>query len=270
MSEYLSEEEQIAQLKSWWDEYGNAVIIGLVLAVGGIVGWQWYGAHSQEQNLAASAKYIEYQGAGEAEKAALGSEIASEFRGSAYHAFVLFEQAQDSLAAGELTTAAEQLEGVIAAADEALLVDMARIRLAKVQRALDQKDAALATLSNIRHEGFRSWALETKGDIHSAADEVEQANLAYQAAMDAIPEGEQRPLLKMKLENTAPFNGAFVQLSDPLADALREARESLEEDADQADGAQSAVDAVTEVVEEAVDGTEQVEQALETATQNDE
>ena len=43
MSEYLDEEEQLARAKSWWDENANSVIVGVVLVVGGIVGWNWFG-----------------------------------------------------------------------------------------------------------------------------------------------------------------------------------------------------------------------------------
>ena len=42
MSDYLTDEEQVAKLKSWWDENGVSVIVTLVLVVAGVVGWRWY------------------------------------------------------------------------------------------------------------------------------------------------------------------------------------------------------------------------------------
>ena len=37
MSDYLTDEEQMARLKSWWDENGRSLVIGLVLVIGATV-----------------------------------------------------------------------------------------------------------------------------------------------------------------------------------------------------------------------------------------
>ena len=79
------------------------------------------------------------------------------------------------------------------------------MRLAKVQQGLDRSAAALATLESLSNEGYRAWGLEAKGDIHVARGELELAHAAYQAAMEGLAEGEQRPILDMKLKNVAPF-----------------------------------------------------------------
>ena len=69
MSEYLSEEEQVAKMKSWWDENGTALITGVVAAVAALFGWNWYGNYQQDQTYAASEAYVAYveaDGAGKA------------------------------------------------------------------------------------------------------------------------------------------------------------------------------------------------------------
>ena len=43
--------------------------------------------------------------------------------------------------------------------------------------------------------------------------------------MDSVAEGEQRPLLAMKLNNVAPFEGEHVQYADTLESALQAAQE---------------------------------------------
>ena len=47
------------------------------------------------------------------------------------------------------------------------------------------------------------------------------AHQAYSAAMEALTEGEDRPILKIKLD-TAPSNGEYVPLQDTLDDALQQ------------------------------------------------
>ena len=61
MSEYLDEEEQIARLKSWWDENGTSVLVGIGIAVAGIVGWNWYGSHTEDQMHAGARAYAAYE-----------------------------------------------------------------------------------------------------------------------------------------------------------------------------------------------------------------
>ncbi len=232
MSEYLSDEEQLARLKSWWDEYGTTVIVSLVIAVGGIVGWRVYDGYAGGQVEAASAEYIAYQTADAGTQAELAQAIAESYPGSAYHTLVLFDQAKQALAAGDAAAAASSLQEVVGQSDDALLVDLARVRLAKLQHELDRTDEALANLAAIRHKGYRAWALEAKGDIHMSRDEVALAHEAYAAAQQSLQPGEERPLLKMKLDNAAPFEGEFVQLQDVLQDALRDAEKVLDEQTD--------------------------------------
>lgn len=227
MSEYLSEEEQIARMKSWWDTNGTSVIVAVVVGVVAIVGWRWYGGYTVEQAEEAARSYAAYQTADEADKVAAAARLATEHGGSAYHAFVLFDQARTALADGEPAAAESHLVEIVDGAADPLLTDLARIRLAKVQQQLDRSSEALATLDGLRSEGYRSWALEAKGDIHMARDEVQQAHEAYQAASDSLLEGEVRPILEMKLNNAAPYGEQYVELTDSLESALRDAEQTL-------------------------------------------
>ena len=231
MSEYLDEEEQIARMRSWWDENGTSVIVGIVLAVVGVVGWNWYGAHRDSQIESAAKHYADFLAAtGEARDAARAA-LAAEHDGSAYHVFAEFHQVQELIAAGDAAAAKSILESIVNTADDALLVDLARIRLAKVHQELGASSLALEVLAEVRNAGYKPLALEVQGDIHMAMNDLEAAHQSYTAAKESLLPGDDRPLLEMKLSNAAPFNGEYVALSDPLTDALREAQESLESDA---------------------------------------
>ena len=45
MSDYLSDEEQVERLKSWWSENGTSLLASLLVAVLGIAGWNYYGSY---------------------------------------------------------------------------------------------------------------------------------------------------------------------------------------------------------------------------------
>ncbi len=227
MAEDLSDEEQLARIKSWWDENGTSVLISVGLVVAGIVGWRFYDSWEADRVSAASTIYIEYQNADETARDALAESLAEEYAGSTYHMFVLFDQAKRAIKAGDLATAESKLSGVVSGSGEDLLVDLARIRLAKVLQGLDRTGEALELLGAVSNPGYLAWALEAQGDIHTARGNVEAAHTSYEAAMAALREGEIRPVLQMKLDNTAAFDGQFVAFEDTLGEALREAEETL-------------------------------------------
>jgi|TARA_B110000977_G_scaffold142623_1_gene181036 predicted negative regulator of RcsB-dependent stress response len=232
VSEFLSDEEQISRFKSWWGENGFSLVIGVAVAVVVIVGWRFYDSSNQATMELGSKAYAEYKEAAANERNAIAEKIKSEFSGSSYHAMVSMAQASDASKTGDLQGAVILLEDAIAAAGTTVLGDLGRLRLAKVQFGLDLKEAALATLSAISNDGYRSWALESQGDIYFAMGKVEQAHNAYSGAEDSLKENDQRPLLKIKVENTAPFSGEYVDFTSDLDQALEAAEISLAQDSD--------------------------------------
>ena len=45
VSDYLSDEEQVERLKSWWSENGTFLLASVFVAVLGIAGWNYYGSY---------------------------------------------------------------------------------------------------------------------------------------------------------------------------------------------------------------------------------
>ena len=178
MSEYLSEEEQIAKMKTWWGQNGTSLVLSIVVGIVVIAGWRWYDSYSEDQVHEASRAYALYLAASPEDKAVAAAQISDDFKGTAYHAFVLFQQARDALAKEDFLRAEQLLQQVIDEADDILLVDLARIRIAKLQYALDRSSEALSTLDAISNEGYRSMGLETKGDIYAGLGQVELAHEA--------------------------------------------------------------------------------------------
>lgn len=208
MSDYLTDEEQIARLRSWWEKNGTPLIIGVVLLVVGIVGWRWYESSVQERTTRGSDLYIEWLEAGDEAKPRLAALIAEEARGTAYPAFVLLHQAEEAVVSGDSAAAEARLRDAVAAAPEQELADLARLRLARVLFDLERADEALAVLMDIRGTGYRVLAAELKGDIHLARGERAQAHEAYKSALAEAEQGSQRPLLEVKVADTADAGDA--------------------------------------------------------------
>jgi predicted negative regulator of RcsB-dependent stress response len=203
VSDYLSEEEQLSRLYNWWKQNGAAVIVGLVLAIAGVLGWRWYQSYDQERVTAASDLYAEYLAANGAARDALAKDIVAGGDATAYPALVLLRQAEAAVAAGDLAGAEKPLSEAIESASGAVLADLARLRLARVQHGLGRHDDALATLGQVRSPGYLPLAQELKGDIHMARNERAQAHEAYVAALGEVLADDQRALLEIKVADTA-------------------------------------------------------------------
>ncbi|MCR9279662.1 MAG: tetratricopeptide repeat protein [Pseudomonadaceae bacterium] len=214
MSDYLSEEEQVQALKTWWEENGTSLVVGVVLVLGSVFGWRWYQSYSADQAASASDLYQDYLLAEEDAKPEVIAEIDSQIAGTSYQAFVKMTEARRALDGGDLDAAAGELEAALDAAKGSYLEGLVRVRLARLYQQQQRTDDALAQLALVKGAGYESQAAELRGDIHYAAGDREQAAVAYQVAADLLAEGDARPLLELKLMNTAAADVAANESDD--------------------------------------------------------
>ena len=203
MSDYLTDEEQMARLRTWWQRNGAALAVGVVVIVAGVVGWRWYQSFSEERVMKASDLYVEYLAAGGTAQRALADEIVAGGKATAYPALVLMHQAQMDVAAGEFEVAGERLRDAIALASGRPLADLARLRQARLQHQVGRDDEALKTIAEIRAAGYVPVAQELKGDIHLARGERTLAYQAYVSALANVLAEDQQALLEIKVADTA-------------------------------------------------------------------
>ena len=203
MSDYLTDEEQVARLKSWWAENGTSTIVGLVLVVAGASGWRWYDGYRADEIAKASDLYQEFLVSEGDARETMATTIASEVPDTAYHTFALMHLARDAVANHDYDGANQHLRDAVSAAPRPELADVARLRLARVQQQGDRSDAALQTLGAIRGDGFRSHVAELKGDIHLARGERLLAYESYTAALASETNQSRHPILEMKVADTA-------------------------------------------------------------------
>jgi predicted negative regulator of RcsB-dependent stress response len=203
VADYQTDEEQIARLKTWWDENGLMMVTAVVLSISAFVGWRWYDDYRTEAIAQASDLYQDFLTAEGEARTTIVQTIEREASATSYHALMLLQQVQQDIEAGNYQDAESLLRQVIEVAPEQILVDLASLRLARVLQQLDRSDDALRTLATVRGEGYRSQVAELKGDIHIARSERSLAHEAYSAALTDLGDGVQRPLLEMKVADTA-------------------------------------------------------------------
>ena len=208
MSDYLTDEEQLDKLKKWWEENGLILAGAVVLSVAGVIGWNWYGERQAATVAGSSDLYADYLRAEGTERETIEATLASEYPDSVYRAFILLRSAQSESEDENPEGALAALTDALSLVDDDKLADVIRIRIARVEQELDRSDAALSTLGQVRSLGLRSHVQELKGDIHMARGERALAHEAYGAALEEAGQDAQRPLLQLKVADTADANEA--------------------------------------------------------------
>jgi predicted negative regulator of RcsB-dependent stress response len=203
VTEYLTEEEKVEDIKEWWRENGRSVIAGIVIGAGGIFGWRFWGDYQEGQSEAASLAYADLReqmqaGAYEGARTAAAT-IVDEYARTPYAALAALEAAHAAVEQGDAQAAVERLEWVRAQARQESLRELASLRLARLLTAIERYDEAEAILDAGLPEAYAALEAEARGDIHRARGELEQAREAYERAL-ALP-GAPVEYLQMKRDD---------------------------------------------------------------------
>lgn len=214
MAELRTEEEQVQALKSWWNENGKSLVLGVAVAIAVVLGWR--GWQSQQAAEAENASIL-YQNLLDAVVGAIGpqqdeaklataqhlaSQLKDDFDSTTYANFAALIMARVAVEQGELEKALAELDWVLAhEPDESLLI-LANIRKGRILAAQGEVDKALSVVAATPTGGYGASLNELKGDLYLAKGDQTEARKAYQAAFDAAA-ANTRPILEMKLNDLA-------------------------------------------------------------------
>ncbi len=193
---YETEEEQIEAIRRWWQENGRSVIAGVVIAIAGVVGWQQWQAWQERQALSAASQYNTLAARISADRPDDALKVAdalhADASGSPYAAMGSLRLGRYFADRGEYGAAADQLRWVLDNVETQALQQVARLRLAQVLEADGQREAALEVLKPVPEGAFAGRFHELTGDLLAAAGRREEANAAYQAALETSDLASQR------------------------------------------------------------------------------
>lgn len=201
----LEEQEQIDEMKAWWKQYGNMVILLLcviAITVSAVRGWSYY---QNRQGLDAGELYAQLQGAVGAKEPKKVQDIAAvitdKYARTGYAAFAALAAAKAAFDSGDLAAAKARLQWVVDHARDAETRDIARLRLAAV--LLDEKnyDEALKLADTAHVDTLSALYADLKGDVLVAQGKPEEARAAYQLALDkSDAKSNYRALIRIKLD----------------------------------------------------------------------
>ncbi|MCB1647024.1 MAG: tetratricopeptide repeat protein [Pseudomonadales bacterium] len=211
MADY-NEDEQVEALKNWLDENGTSLIIGIVLALAAVFGYQSWEKSVQQTGEAASALYENLssvavisplQTLSDEDKATatfIAEQLKTDYQDTSYAIFAAMHMAKIAVSESDLDKAEAELNWALAQKPEASLVPILNLRLAQIKFAREDYDAALKLLAGNAGEHESSFA-ELRGDVYYAQGDMTRAREAYQQGLDSLTENFNKPMLKMKLED---------------------------------------------------------------------
>jgi predicted negative regulator of RcsB-dependent stress response len=200
----LEEQEQIDQIKHFWNQYGNLITWTVILVLGASSGWIWWNRYQADQSAKAGVMFDELDKAvqaGDADKAAaLFVPLKDRYAHTAFAEQGGMTLAKVQFDKGQLDNARATLAWVIENAPEDEYKTLARLRLSGI--LLDQKkyDEALKQLDGATGKDFEPLVADRRGDILMAQGKKDDAKAAYQKAWkDMDAKVEYRRLIEAKL-----------------------------------------------------------------------
>jgi predicted negative regulator of RcsB-dependent stress response len=200
------EQDELEKLKTWWKNYGTAVVIGVLLGVGALAGYRYWTQHQEQRLQEASALYQQLVLSLREKKTEVAREtgtlLLKDFPGTPYGGMAGLLLARLDFDSGDLKAARARLQWVMDNARDPATANAARLRLARLLLGEGDKDGAAALLDVKDRAGFESEYDELRGDIYAAQGKREAARSAYREALKHLPaDSPYVRVLNMKLDD---------------------------------------------------------------------
>lgn len=200
----LDEQEQLDQIKHFWNTWGNLISWVLIAVLGSYAAWNGYQYWERSQAAKAAALYDEV------ERAVSSGDLARVERSLAdmkdKFGRTQFAQQSALLAAktlqaqGKSEAAREALTWVVTGAKDPAYRDIARLRLVALQLEAKAYDDALKQLGSEFTPEMSGLAADLRGDVLQAKGQSADAVSAYQLAWSKLAEmPDYRRLVQAKL-----------------------------------------------------------------------
>jgi len=216
MVEIYDAHEQGEVVKKWLKENGSAIVMGLVIAFGGLFGFKQWQSWQDNNRQQASMEF-------EVMNSLLGQEqldaamtnfqnLQDDHAKSPYTSMAALQMARARLEVNQPDLAIGLYEYVVESGYPKALSVVARERLARVLLDQGRADEAMQIIDGAAEvTGFEARFAEVRGDIHYSQGRVSEAEMAYLDALGQLESGVgDRARLVMKLESmgvTIPEDG---------------------------------------------------------------
>ncbi len=200
----LEEQEQLDQLKHFWNKYGNLITWTAIVVFGGLAAWNGWNWWQNRQAAQASALFSEVDRAAQAGDLArvqrAYDDIKAQFGATTYAQQAGLLAARVWAEQGKADEAKAALGWVADKASDEGYQAVARLRLAGLLADAKAYDEALKQLAAPVPKSFEALAADRRGDILQLQGKKAEARAEYAKALKGLEEGaDYRRLVEVKL-----------------------------------------------------------------------
>lgn len=211
---YSSEQEQIERLKRWWRDNGKALILGLVVGIGGLAGYRYWEGAQTARAEGASITYelvlqlLEDGRLDDVEKT--GQTLLEKYPDTPYARMTALLLAKIAVDRTDFDAARDLLLPL--ADGDGEIADVARVRLARLALGADDPAGAAAHLARVAPLAAGDRYAELRGDVLATQGDAAAAREQYTRALEQAERlGLDTSIIELKLERlagTAVDNGS--------------------------------------------------------------
>ncbi|MCE1162865.1 MAG: tetratricopeptide repeat protein [Thiomonas sp.] len=205
MSYNFEEQEQIAQMRHFWERWGtliSAAVLAVALGFAGYYGWQWW---QRNEGAKAAAVFEQVQAAIQSNSTdkieQAWTVMQSKAPDSAYAGMAALAVAKSLHDAGKNAQAIDALKWASEHASGPSERAVARLNLSALQIDAKQYAEASKTLADVPEPSFTALFEVRRGDLAVLQGQREAARSAYEAALKALPaDASERAAIQQRLQ----------------------------------------------------------------------
>ena len=193
MLENATSQEQKEFLKQWWNGYGKAIVIAIIVGIAIGYGWRFWQHHKTERALAASQAYQQLviaQHVFPKQFDKMAHQLIKKYSGTPYADFASMMVAKEQVGNKQYKQALLSLEWVVHNSQSDALMQLAKIRAARVALVLKQPNKAMQLVSKVNYKGFMPLVDSVRGDAQKALGNNKQAEVYYKKASAGLAEAK--------------------------------------------------------------------------------
>ncbi|GLQ98882.1 YfgM family protein [Dyella mobilis] len=200
--------EQSERVQKWLRENGLSIVVGVVIGLIAIFGYQKWRGHRTEHQLAASGLYQQLQtviDTGNANASdVLIQQLMNDYADTPYAMFAVSDRARRQTEAKQYDKALDSLSWAEQHATSPELKALVDLRMAHVQLAKGDAQATLSALDRMPADSYAVVSQELRGDALVKLGRRDDALKAYQAAVKAMgPNAQQGNEVQLKIDDLA-------------------------------------------------------------------
>lgn len=200
----LEEQEQLAEIRHFWKQYGDLITWALIAVLGAFAAWNGYQYWQRNQAAQAAVMYDEVERAVQSgDPARIDRALADmkdRFSSTTYAQQAGLLAARAYYDKGNVDASRAALSWVAGKASDEGYQAIAKLRLAGLLLEKKAYDEALQQLSGSFPKEFAALAADRRGDILAAQGKKSEARVEYERAYKGLDErAEYRRLVEVKL-----------------------------------------------------------------------